>query len=54
MRFDWLVIGHIVAHNPASAVRGPTYVVHTGKTPVLLGEEARVLLDRGALHNSYR
>jgi integrase len=34
-----------VAHNPASAVRGPTYVVHTGKTPVLLGEEARVLLD---------
>ena len=34
-----------MAHNPASAVRGPTYVVHKGKTPVLLGEEARVLLD---------
>src|SRR5215211_5070703 len=45
MLFDWLVIRQIVAHNPASAVRGPTYVVHTGKTPVLLGEEARVLLD---------
>jgi len=45
MLFDWLVIGQIVPHNPASAVRGPTYVVHTGKTPVLLGEEARVLLD---------
>jgi site-specific recombinase XerD len=45
MLFDWLVVGQIVAHNPASAVRGPTYVVHTGKTPVLLGEEARVLLD---------
>jgi hypothetical protein len=45
MLFDWLVIGQIVAHNPASAVRGPTYVVNKGKTPVLLGEEARVLLD---------
>ena len=45
MLFDWLVIGQIVPSNPASAVRGPTYVVHTGKTPVLLGEEARVLLD---------
>ena len=45
MLFDWLVVGQIVAHNPASAVRGPTYVVHKGKTPVLLGEEARVLLD---------
>ena len=45
MLFDWLVIGQIVPHNPASAVRGPTYVVHTGKTPVLLGEEARALLD---------
>jgi integrase/recombinase XerD len=45
MLFDWLVIGQIVPSNPASAVRGPTYVVHTGKTPVLLGEEARALLD---------
>ena len=45
MLFDWLVIGQIVSSNPASAVRGPTYVVNKGKTPVLLGEEARVLLD---------
>ena len=45
MLFDWLVIGQVVAQNPASAVRGPTYVVKKGKTPVLLGEEARVLLD---------
>ena len=45
MLFDWLVIGQIVPSNPASAVRGPTYVVNKGKTPVLLGEEARVLLD---------
>jgi site-specific recombinase XerD len=45
MLFDWLVVGQIVANNPASAVRGPTYVVKKGKTPVLLGEEARALLD---------
>ncbi len=45
MFFDWLVIGQIVPKNPASAVRGPTYVVKKVKTPVLLGEEARALLD---------
>jgi site-specific recombinase XerD len=45
MLFDWLVVGQVVAQNPASAVRGPTYVVKKGKTPVLLGEEARALLD---------
>jgi site-specific recombinase XerD len=44
--FDWLVVGQVVAHNPASSVRGPKYVVKKGKTPVLLGEEARALLDR--------
>jgi site-specific recombinase XerD len=46
MLFDWLVVGQIVPQNPASAVRGPTYVVKKGKTPVLLGEVARALLDR--------
>jgi site-specific recombinase XerD len=45
MLFNWLVVGQIVEHNPAAAVRGPRYVVNKGKTPVLLGEEARVLLD---------
>ena len=45
MLFNWLVIGQIVEHNPAAAVRGPRYVVKKGKTPVLLGEEARKLLD---------
>jgi site-specific recombinase XerD len=45
MLFDWLVVGQIVMHNPASAVRGPKYIVKKGKTPVLLGEEARALLD---------
>jgi integrase/recombinase XerD len=45
MLLDWLVVGQVVAHNPASTVRGPAYVVKKGKTPVLLGEEARALLD---------
>lgn len=43
--FDWLVIGQIMPHNPASAVRGPSYSVRRGKTPVLSPEEARRLLD---------
>jgi len=45
MLFNWLVVGQIVPSNPAAAVRGPKYVVKKGKTPVLLGEEARHLLD---------
>ncbi len=43
--FDFLVTGHIIATNPATSVRGPRHVVNKGKTPVLLAEEARVLLD---------
>jgi integrase len=45
MLFDWLVTGGIVPFNPAASVRGPRYVVKRGKTPVLLAEEARRLLD---------
>ncbi len=45
MLFNWLVVGQIVPLNPAAAVRGPKYVIKKGKTPVLLGEEARQLLD---------
>jgi site-specific recombinase XerD len=45
MLFNWLVVGQIVEHNPAAAVRGPKHIVKKGKTPVLLGEEARRLLD---------
>jgi site-specific recombinase XerD len=45
MLFDWLVTGHIVAHNPATSVRGPKHVVKRGKTPVLTADEARKLLD---------
>jgi integrase/recombinase XerD len=45
MLFDWLVMGGIVASNPAHAVCGPTHVVKRGKTPVLTPSEARTLLD---------
>lgn len=45
MLFDWLVVGQVIPMNPASSVRGPTHVVKKGKTPVLMAEEARVLLD---------
>jgi site-specific recombinase XerD len=45
MLFDWLVVGQVLAVNPASAVRGPKHVVKKGKTPVLTAEEARALLD---------
>jgi site-specific recombinase XerC len=45
MLFDWLVVGQVLAVNPAAAVRGPKYVVQVGKTPVLAAPEARQLLD---------
>jgi site-specific recombinase XerD len=45
MLFDWLVVGQVLAVNPAAAVRGPKYVIRTGKTPVLGAPEARQLLD---------
>jgi hypothetical protein len=44
MLFDWLITGQVVPTNPAAAVRGPKYVVTTGKTPVLDGNEWRKLL----------
>jgi hypothetical protein len=45
MLFDWLVVGQILAVNPAHAVRGPKHVVKRGKTPVLTEEQARRLLE---------
>ena len=45
MMFDWLVTGHVIATNPAHAVRGPKYSLRRGKTPVLDAEQARELLD---------
>jgi len=44
MLFDWLVVGQVVAVNPAHAVRGPKHVVRRGKTPVLTEDQARRLL----------
>ena len=46
MLFDWLIVGQVVAANPAQAVRGPKHVVKKGKTPVLNEDEARQLLTR--------
>jgi integrase/recombinase XerD len=43
--FDYLVTGHIIEVNPASAVKGPRYSIAVGKTPVLSRDEARKLLD---------
>lgn len=45
MLFDWLVVGQVIATNPAAPVRGPRHTVRKGKTPVLSQEEARTLLD---------
>jgi len=44
MLFDWLVVGQVLAINPAHAVRGPKHAVKRGKTPVLSEEQARRLL----------
>jgi site-specific recombinase XerC len=45
MLFDWLVVGQVLATNPAHAVRGPKHVVKRGKTPVLSADQARRLLE---------
>jgi site-specific recombinase XerD len=45
MLFDWLVIGQVIAINPATSVRGPKHVVKRGKTTVLTSEQARQLFD---------
>jgi site-specific recombinase XerD len=45
MLFDWLVVGQVIALNPAHSVRGPKHIIKRGKTPVLTPAEARKLLD---------
>lgn len=45
MLFDWLVVGQVLPHNPAAAVRGPRHVVKTGLTPVLEAAEWRRLVQ---------
>lgn len=44
MLFDWLVVGQVVPHNPASAVRGPKHSTAKGKTRMPTREEAKALL----------
>ena len=44
MLFDWLVVGQVVPHNPASSVRGPKHSRATGKTHMPSREEAKALL----------
>jgi site-specific recombinase XerD len=45
MLFDWLITGHVVATNPARAVRGPRHVVKNARTTVLDAGQARKFLD---------
>ncbi len=44
MLFDWLVVGQVVPHNPAAAVRGPRHVVTRGRTLMPSREEAKALI----------
>jgi site-specific recombinase XerD len=43
--FDWLVVGQVMAANPATSVRGPSYSIKTGKTATLTAQEARTLVE---------
>jgi site-specific recombinase XerC len=45
MLFDWLLVGQVLATNPAHAVRGPKHVVKRGKTPVLAEDQACRLIE---------
>jgi site-specific recombinase XerD len=45
MLFDWLIVGQVLAINPAHAVRGPKHAVKRGKTAVLSEDEARQVLE---------
>lgn len=42
---DHLVVRQVLPGNPASAVRAPKIVRRVGSTPVLVGDEARQLID---------
>ena len=45
MLYDFLVVRQLVPVNPTASVRGPTYVVKHGKTPVWSREDAKKLLE---------
>ena len=44
MLFDWLVVGQVVPHNPAAAVRGPRHSMAKGKTHMPSRDEAKALI----------
>jgi site-specific recombinase XerD len=44
--FRWLKEGGILAEDPAASVRAPKHSVSSGKTPVLTGSEAALILDK--------
>ena len=43
--FDFLVMGGVLSANPASAVRGPRHSTAKGKTPILMADDARALIN---------
>ncbi|MFM0327938.1 hypothetical protein [Caballeronia glebae] len=45
MLSDWLVIGQVIAINPAAVVRGPKHSVKEDSTPVVSTEDTRRLLN---------
>ena len=42
--FNWLVVGQILRINPAHPVKSPKHKVRTGKTPILVVDEARAFI----------
>ena len=44
MLLDWLVVGQVVPHNPAHAVKGPRHSTARGKTRMPTRDEAKALL----------
>jgi integrase len=43
--FDWLARHGVLETNPAAPVRGPSYTIKRGKTPILTAAEAKRLIE---------
>lgn len=43
--FDWLARHGVLETNPAAPVRGPSYTIKRGKTPILTATEAKRLIE---------
>ena len=52
--FRWLKEGGILAEDPAASVRAPKHSVSIGKTPVLAGAEAALILDKITLELEHK